>query len=59
MQQYHSATLMIFSGVVNDDLDFNYGSESVYGSVHGGCAATLRGQMWYFGGYRTPRQVSL
>ena len=26
MQQYHSATLMIFSGVVNDDLDFNYGS---------------------------------
>ena len=55
MQQYHSATLMIFSGVVNDDLDFNYGSEV---SVYEGCAATLRGQMWYFGGNEIPRQVS-
>ena len=56
MQQYHSATLMIFSGVVNDDLDFKYGSEV---DIEGGCAATLRGQLWYFGGYETPRQVSL
>ena len=56
MQQYHSAILMIFSGVVNDDLDFNYGSGV---ELKEGCAATLRGQMWYFGGWETPRQVSL
>ena len=34
------------SGVVNDDLDFNYGSDVPccdYGM-------TLRGQMWYIGG---------
>ena len=31
--------LTYVSGVVNDDLDFNYGS-----------GITLRGQMWYFGG---------
>ena len=30
---------LYISGVVNDDLDFNYGS-----------GFTLRGQMWYFGG---------
>ena len=47
---------MIFSGVVNDDLDFEYGSGV---ELIAGCAATLRGQMWYFGGYEIPRQVSL
>ena len=56
MQQYHCATLIIFSGVVNDDLDLNYGSEV---SFNFGCAATLRGQMWYFGGRLIPRQVRL
>ena len=59
MQQYQSATLMIFSGVVNDDLDFNYESGV---NLKRGCAATLRGQMWYFGGTSLQgfeRQVSL
>ena len=41
---YHIYT---FSGVVNDDLDFNYGSGV---SAHSGCGVTLRGQFWYLGG---------
>ena len=51
------------SGVFNDDLDFNYGSEV---SATHGCGVTLRGQFWYLGGrdpseqYETyNRQVNL
>ena len=35
------------SGVVNDDLDFTYGSGV---SLKSGCAVTLRGRMLYLGG---------
>ena len=38
--------LMNVSGVVNDDLDFNYGSDV----SRCGYGITLRGQMWYIGG---------
>ena len=40
---YHNT----FSGVVYDDLDFNYGSGV---SLARGCGVTLHGQFWYFGG---------
>ena len=34
------------TGDLNDDLDFQYdGAEA-----HNGCAATLMGEFWYFGG---------
>ena len=34
------------TGDLNDDLDFEYdGAEA-----HNGCAATLMGEFWYFGG---------
>ena len=33
--------------MVNDDLDFTYGSGV---DLEGGCAVTLLGQLWYFGG---------
>ena len=36
-----------FSGVVNDDLDFNYGSGV---SAKYGCGVTLHGRFWYLGG---------
>ena len=47
----------MFSGVVNNDLDFNYGGEV---SPQYGCGVTLRGQFWYFGGFGSlfNRQVS-
>ena len=35
------------SGVVNDDLDFTYGSGV---SLNTGCAVTLQGRMFYLGG---------
>ena len=35
------------SGVVNDDLDFTYGSGV---SLRNGCAVTLQGRMLYLGG---------
>ena len=48
---------MSFSGVVNDDMDFNYGSGV---SLKNGCGVTLRGQFRYFGGdeSQNKRQVS-
>ena len=36
-----------FSGIVNNDLDFNYGSGV---SAALGCGVTLHGQFWYLGG---------
>ena len=47
-----------FSGVVNNDLDFNYGSGV---SAHSGCGVTLRGQFWYLGGHPSTyyRQVNI
>ena len=33
--------------MLNDDLDFSYGSDV---SLKFGCAVTLKGLMWYFGG---------
>ena len=46
-----------FLGVVNDDLDFSYGSSV---SPKQGCGVTLLGQFWYLGGYESQykRQVS-
>ena len=37
-----------YLGLVDDNLDFNYGVEV---SLKYGCGLTLRGQMWYFGGF--------
>ena len=43
------------SGIVNDDLDFTYGSDV---SLVYGCAVTLQGRMLYLGGdYIYKRQV--
>ena len=44
-----------YSGVVNDNLDFEYGSgtEAQYG-----CGVTLKGQFWYLGGISYKRQVN-
>ena len=44
-----------FSGVVNDDLDFEYGSGT---HANGGCSITLKGQFWYLGGFQAKRQVT-
>jgi len=45
----------IFSGNVNEDLNFEYGEGTV---VEGGCGALLRNVFWYFGGsYSNERQV--
>ena len=40
---------------MNNDLDFEYGSGT---EVRYGCAVTLKGQFWYFGGYSNKRQVN-
>ena len=47
-----------FSGVVNGDLDFNYGSGV---AAQYGCGVTLRGEFWYLGGYPSTyyRQVNI
>ena len=47
-----------FLGNVYDDLDFSNTSGA---KIQGGCAASLRGTMWYFGGFdgEYHRQVSL
>ena len=37
----------LYLGDYNDDLDFEYGVDT---SLNNGCAATLMGQFWYFGG---------
>ena len=37
---------LIFSGKVNDDLDFEYGEGA---TAKYGCGATLMGEFWYFG----------
>ena len=37
----------LFSGNVNDDIDFEYGEGT---DARYGCGATLFGQFWYFGG---------
>ena len=45
-----------YSGLVDDNLDFEYGNDV---SLWGGCGITLSGQMWYFGGWDDyARQVS-
>ena len=45
------------SGVVNDDLDFTYGSGV---SLYRGCGVALQGRMWYLGGFGArKRQVRL
>ena len=41
--------------MVNDDLDFEYGSGT---TAYCGCAVSLKGQFWYLGGYENmTRQV--
>ena len=42
------------SGMVNDDLDFRYGSGL---DIKQGCGVTIRGQFWYFGNHMSNRQV--
>ena len=37
----------MYSGNVNEDLNFEYGEET---GAHGGCGALLRNVLWYFGG---------
>ena len=37
-----------YSGLVDGNLEFDYGNGV---SLEYGCGLTLRGQMWYFGGY--------
>ena len=49
-----SKRLVIFSGDVNDDLDFEYINGA---DVNVGCGAVLMGEYWYFGGEANPRQV--
>ena len=45
-----------YSGLVDGNLNFDYADEV---SLQSGCGITLRGQMWYFGGYGDyRRQVS-
>ena len=45
-----------FSGLVEDNLEFDYGNGV---TLRYGCGITLRGQMWYFGGSNAYiRQVS-
>ena len=46
--------ILIIQGEVNDDLNFQYGSQT---SVYDGCGFTLKGQFWYMGGLPDPRQV--
>ena len=44
-----------YSGVINDNIDFEYesGTEAYYG-----CGVTLKGQFWYLGGISYKRQVN-
>ena len=44
----------LFSGNINEDLTFEYGENT---QAHYGCAATLKNEFWYFGGYSYKRQV--
>ena len=45
----------VYSGNVNEDLNFEYGEGT---DVHGGCGALLRNVFWYFGGWKSnKRQV--
>ena len=37
----------LFLGNVNDDLDFEFGSDT---SARSGCGVTFMNQFWYFGG---------
>ena len=46
----------IYSGNVNEDLNFEYGERT---SVEYGCGALLRNVFWYFGGWPYERQVRL
>ena len=47
----------VYSGNVNEDLDFEFGRGTV---VEDGCGALLRNVFWYFGGpWSNPRQVKL
>ena len=47
----------VYSGNVNEDLNFEYGEET---EVHNGCGALLRNVFWYFGGSGSnKRQVRL
>ena len=48
--------ILYHEGIVNDDIDFEYGEET---EARFGCGATLFGQFWYFGGYQYKRQVLL
>ena len=46
---------MNISGVVNNDLDFKYGSGT---EAKFGCGVSLKGQFWYLGGSSNKRQVT-
>ena len=42
-----------FLGVVNNDLDFKKNNDVLRWHPRMGCAVTLRGQMWYLGGFHS------
>ena len=44
----------MYLGNINEDLTFEYGDGT---DVHYGCAATLKNEFWYLGGYNYKRQV--
>ena len=47
----------IYSGNINEDLDFEYGRGT---EIYRGCGALLRNVFWYFGGLKSyKRQVKL
>ena len=56
MRYFKNLDRLDISGNVDDDLSFEYGEGT---DADRGCGATLMGEMWYFGGFRNTRQVSL
>ena len=45
--KYDKRVTLISEGAVNDDLSFQYGSNT---DVYFGCGVTLKGEFWYLGG---------
>ena len=43
-----------FTGNINEDLTFEFGTNT---QAYYGCAATIKNEFWYFGGYSYKRQV--
>ena len=56
--KYIKPFYILYPGNVDDDLRFEY---DINTDAHGGCGATLMGEMWYFGGFKSAqkRQVCI